>query len=62
MAHKYRYIITDPYDGAVRGTDDDKAAHEFAECEDYFVYDTVDGVWLSTDGERLEIQPIKVSD
>ena len=62
MAHKFRFIITDTFDGVIKGTDDEKRAHEFAECEEFFVYDTQEGVWLSMDGERVEIQDAEKPD
>ncbi len=46
----FRYYISDPFDGCYRGTNDSKVAQDFADCEDYFVVDTVTGMWLTSDG------------
>lgn len=37
---KFRYIITDLYNGSLRGTDSADVATELSACEDYFVLDT----------------------
>lgn len=62
MAHKFRFIITDTFAGVIKGTDDEKRAHEFAECEEFFVYDTQEGVWLSMLAGRVEIQDVEKPD
>lgn len=52
---KYRYYITDTYDGCVKGTDDEEVATGFAESEDYFVVDAERGEWLTSNGERTPV-------
>lgn len=54
----FRYIITDTFDGCLKGTDDAKIAEEFAVCEDYFVYDTQEAVWLMADGEKQTVTKV----
>ena len=44
---KFRYIITDLFDGALKGTNDDQVAKDYSNCEDFFVYDSKEGSWLS---------------
>lgn len=52
---KFRYYITDLYDGRVYGTDSSEDAQAYAESEDYFVVDTVDGKWLQPDGAAEDV-------
>ena len=53
---KFRFYVTDLFQGSVVGTDSEEQAKNLAGCEDYFVVDTEHGVWLTPSGEELEIQ------
>lgn len=46
---KFRYYITDTFDGAVKGTDDYETAFGYACCDEYFVVDSETGMWLLGD-------------
>ncbi len=52
----FRFYITDLNEGLIRGTDDEKMAKEFAECEDYFVVDTENNLWLQVGNKSNEIE------
>jgi hypothetical protein len=54
---KFRYYITDLFDGCIKGTNDETKAAELAMCEDYFVVDTQIGIWLDQSG-GIEIRDI----
>lgn len=56
MAKGFRYIITDLYDGSIKGTNDIQKAHDCATCEDFYVYDTVDCVWIHGDISTHELK------
>lgn len=47
---KFRFYITDLFDGRIVGTDSADQAQMLANCEDYFVVDTETGEWLTPDG------------
>lgn len=47
---KFRYYVTDLFDGKIKGTNDEDTAKSLSGCEDYFIVDTQDGVWLNVDG------------
>ena len=49
---KFRYYITDTFDGAIVGTDDDQKAKDYAASEDFFVVDTSTGMWMQPDGAQ----------
>jgi predicted Fe-Mo cluster-binding NifX family protein len=53
---KFRFYITDTYDGCIKGTNDPEAARAFAECEDFFVVDTETGRWLVSAQDDVEIE------
>jgi hypothetical protein len=53
---KFRYYITDLFDGAVKGTNSDEDAANYASSEDFFVVDAESGQWLQASGERAEVQ------
>lgn len=56
---KFRYYITDLYEGKICGTDSSPTAHNYAICEDFFVVDTASGKWLTLNGEReIEVVPV----
>lgn len=55
---KFRYIVTDVTDGCIKGTDTRSDALNLAECEDFFVYDTEEGLWLQPEGESKALERI----
>ena len=55
---KYRFYITDLYNGVIKGTDDEALARTLAQVEDYFVVDTQTGEWLAV-GEDSPIEEFK---
>ena len=55
---KFRYYITDLYEGVVAGTNDEDNARNFTSSDDYFVVDSDTGEWLTAEGKR---EPIKES-
>lgn len=59
MTRKYRYYITDTFDGAIKGTDNKETADNCAQCEEYFVLDVESGLWIGTsdDTEPTEMKP-----
>ena len=54
---KYRFYITDTFNGCISGTNLEEDAFNMASCEDYFVLDTLIDAWISTDGP-VEIKEI----
>ena len=56
---KFRYYITDTFDGIVKGTNDEAVAKEHAVCSDFFVVDSQEGVLLLESGEAYDIQEIE---
>ncbi len=54
----FKYIITDLFDGAVKGTNSDQIALDRSQCEDYFVVRVEDQKWLYG-GKEEEIQEIE---
>lgn len=52
---KYRYIITNTLEGQVEGTNEEATAREFAESEDFFVADALNGKWLLPAGSDQDI-------
>lgn len=58
----FRYIITDTFDGVLKGTNDRAIATEFAICEDYFVYDSETGNWMTSDDEIPVTEVVRVSE
>lgn len=57
---KFRYYITDLFEGAVTGTDNTEHAEAFACSEDWFVVDSETGEWLQPEGVRVEVPPSPV--
>ena len=55
---KFRYYITDTFNGAIKGTNDEKKASEFAACQEFFVLDTLTGIWITDEGPQ-EIEEVK---
>lgn len=56
---KFRYYITDLFEGEVRGTNDKEVAEQFAPCDDYFVVDALTGEWITGDGDRTDVKEMK---
>jgi len=54
----FRYIITNLFDGCIQGTNDLKTAHDCAVCEEFYVYDTVDCVWIHGDLSTHKVEEI----
>lgn len=44
---KFRYYITDTFQGEILGTNSNELAKTFAECEDYFVVDCETAKWMT---------------
>ena len=55
---KFKYYITDIFDGRVKGTNLESVAKEFACCEDFFVVDAENGYWMQEGGAVSEIQNV----
>lgn len=55
---KFRFYVTDLYDGDIKGTNDPESAKNFAQCEDFFVVDTETGTWLTAENEEREIKEV----
>lgn len=51
---KFRYYITDLTEGVVVGTNSRSIADDFSECEDCFVVDAQEGLWIQ-ECEDVEI-------
>ena len=58
MNRKFRYIITDLFNGCVVGTDDENMAMSLSNVDEYFVVDTETSSWI-TNEEPLEIKEYK---
>ena len=56
---KFRYYITDLFDGVIKGTNDTDIANNYAGSEDFFVVDSENGLLLQTDGDNAEIEETK---
>jgi len=57
MTKKFRYYITNLFEGTIEGSDDEKAMNEASHCDEYFIVDTNTGEWLSC-GELREIKEV----
>jgi hypothetical protein len=55
---KFRFYITDLFQGSIVGTNDVLVATGVANCEDFFVVDTLNGTWLQSEGDSAEIQEL----
>jgi hypothetical protein len=49
---KFRYYVTNLFEGRIEGTNDAENAENFAQSEDFFVVDTETGEWLTSDGRK----------
>ena len=52
---KFRYYITDLFEGCVTVTNDTNKAKNYCTCSDYFVVDSETGKWMS-ENEEIEIE------
>ena len=57
---KFRFIIIDVISGDIKGTNVKERAVDCARSEDFFVYDTEEGVWILSDGDIVEIEEIRL--
>ena len=55
---KFRYYITDLHQGLIVGTDEPETARDYAASEDYFVVDTLNGTWLTSNGADKDIAKV----
>lgn len=53
---KFKYYITNLFEGAVEGTNDDDKASAMAESEDFFVVDAETGEWLTPGNTRVPVE------
>ena len=53
---KFRFYITDLNNGLVSGTNDRDLAADVSLSEDFFVVDSETGMWLSANGDQVDIQ------
>ena len=53
---KFRFYITDLNNGQVSGTNDPDLAADVSLSEDFFVVDSETGMWLSANGDQVDIQ------
>lgn len=51
----FRFIISDPFYGGLTGTDSEEVAKNYATSEDFFVYDSAQGMQLETNGDLTPI-------
>lgn len=58
MNRKFRYIITDLFNGCVVGTDDEDTAMSLSNVDENFVVDTETSSWIVNE-EPLEIEEYK---
>ena len=56
---KFRYYITDLFDGIVKGANDEAVAKNHALCSDFFVVDSQEGVLLLESGEADDIKEVE---
>lgn len=55
---KYKFYITDTFDGAIRGTDSEEVALDASHSEDYYVLNAETGQWI-VDGEPSEVSEFR---
>jgi hypothetical protein len=53
---KFRFYITNTFNGNVEGTNDQNKAEELAACEEYFIVDADSGEWLKAMGNRVPVE------
>lgn len=57
---KFRYYITNLFDGKVQGTNDERVVDSVKDCEEYFVVDSETGKWI-TGSTPIDIGEISYS-
>lgn len=53
---KFAYYIT--VDGSILGTNDKSLAQMYADCEDFFVVDSENGVWMLPNSETQDVRQV----
>lgn len=56
---KFRYYITNLFDGKVEGANDTVTAEGMSCCEEFFVVDSETGEWLQGNVNRESIQEVR---
>lgn len=56
---KYRFLIYDEFDGAHKGTNDEKLARNYAEVDEYHVVDAERGVTILPPGYDEAESPVE---
>lgn len=51
----FRFYIFDPFEGRPLGTNSKEVANQYAMCDDYFVIDAEQNLWLKDLGVQEEI-------
>ena len=49
---KFRYYITDLFDGVIKGTNNIEVAQDYSASTDFFVVDSENGLWLQIYGDN----------
>jgi hypothetical protein len=55
---KFRFYITDLFEGVITGTDDEAMARRLALSEDFFVVDSENNLWITSHDTRY-VQELK---
>lgn len=55
---KFRFYVTDLFDGCIKGTDDPETARGYASSEDCFVVDADTGTWLCSEQDDQDIEEV----
>ena len=55
---KFRFYITGLYGNSIRGIDSEDQAKEYAEFDNFFVVDTLHGLWLRPGNTSEEVTKI----
>ena len=55
---KFRFYITDLYEGVILGTDDEARARMLALSEDFFVVDSEKNLWITAHDTR-DVEELK---
>ena len=52
---QFRFYVTDLHEGLVFGTNSEEDAENLSKSEDYFVVDSENGTWLTSNGATVDI-------
>ena len=52
---KFRYYITNTFEGQIEGTNDEQLAQNLSGSEDFFVLDSELAEWICADGSRVPV-------